>query len=141
MPLRVRHPAVLAALGGRSRSRRSRRSSCSRSRAPTTAPPPPADLPGSTHPGAASICSQNAASQYNPFGTSPENPATVGLAIDGNPDTYWQTSTYLDGVLGKSGVGLYVDAKPGVAADRAVRRDRRRPASTCRSGAPTASQP
>jgi len=63
---------------------------------------------------------QDAATQYNPFGTSPENPQNVGLAIDGDATTFWQTSTYLGGSLGKSGVGMYVDAAPGVAADRAV---------------------
>ncbi len=82
-----------------------------------TAPPP--DLPRSRTQVNVDL-SQNAASQYNPFGTSPEDPSTVGLAIDGNPDTAWSTSTYLAGVLDKSGVGFYVDAKPGVAADRAV---------------------
>jgi eukaryotic-like serine/threonine-protein kinase len=62
---------------------------------------------------------QNAAVQYNPFGTDPEDPLTVGQAIDGDIATAWQTSSYVDGVLGKSGVGLYVDAAPGVAANDA----------------------
>jgi len=64
--------------------------------------------------------SQNAAQQYNPFGTSPENPGSAGLAIDGDVSTYWQTSYYVGGRLGKSGVGIYVDARPGVAANEAV---------------------
>jgi eukaryotic-like serine/threonine-protein kinase len=64
--------------------------------------------------------SQNAAVQYNPFGTSPEDPLAVELAIDGDIATYWQTSFYDGGVLGKSGVGFYVDARPGVAANEAV---------------------
>jgi serine/threonine-protein kinase len=63
---------------------------------------------------------QDAAHQYNPFGTSPENPQIAGLAIDGDTTTDWSTSTYRDGSLGKSGVGIYVDAAPGVAADAAV---------------------
>jgi serine/threonine protein kinase len=63
---------------------------------------------------------QVAAHQYNPFGTSPEDPSTVGQAIDGNPATVWQTSTYRTGDLGKSGVGLYDDAAPQVAANLAV---------------------
>src|SRR6202043_1515464 len=54
------------------------------------------------------------------FGTSPENPDRVGLAIDGDTGTFWSTSTYVRGALGKSGVGLYVAAKPHVAANRAV---------------------
>jgi hypothetical protein len=64
--------------------------------------------------------SQTAAVQYNPFGTAPEGAATVEQAIDGDVATTWQTSTYRDGVLGKSGVGLYVNAAPGVAANEAV---------------------
>jgi len=63
---------------------------------------------------------QVAAFQYNPFGTSPEDPSTVGQAIDGNTATVWQTSTYNTGELGKSGVGFYVDAAPSVAANLAV---------------------
>jgi serine/threonine-protein kinase len=63
---------------------------------------------------------QGAATQYNPFGTSPEDPSTVGQAIDGNAATSWSTSTYLHGTLGKSGVGFYVDAAPQVAANLAV---------------------
>jgi len=45
--------------------------------------------------------SQTAAVQYNPFGTSPEEPATVEQAIDGDVATTWRTSTYDGGVLGK----------------------------------------
>src|ERR1019366_8270911 len=63
---------------------------------------------------------QVAAHQYNPFGTSPEDPSTVGQAIDGNTATVWQTSTYNTGQLGQSGVGFYVDAYPSVAANLAV---------------------
>ncbi len=81
--------------------------------------PPPTNVPAVPRERAVSLA-QDAASQYNPFGTDAENPANVGLAIDGDPNTYWQTSTYVDGALGKSGVGLYVDAAPGVAANRAV---------------------
>ena len=62
---------------------------------------------------------QTAASSYNPYGTGPEHPSTVGLAIDGDPSTYWSTEHYLNGNLAKPGVGLYVDASPGLAA-RAV---------------------
>jgi serine/threonine-protein kinase len=64
--------------------------------------------------------SQTAAVQYNPFGTAPEGAATVEQAIDGDVATTWRTSTYVDGVLGKSGVGLYVDAAPHAAANEAV---------------------
>ncbi|HEX4036100.1 MAG TPA: protein kinase [Solirubrobacteraceae bacterium] len=63
---------------------------------------------------------QDAAVQYNPFGTSAENASTVGYAIDGDKSTSWATASYVGGVLGKSGVGLYVDATPGVRANEAV---------------------
>jgi serine/threonine-protein kinase len=63
---------------------------------------------------------ETAVYQYNPFGTTPENPSTVGYAIDGNRATSWSTASYVDGVLGKSGVGLYVDAAPGLRANEAV---------------------
>ena len=63
---------------------------------------------------------QSAAVPYNPFGTTPEDPSTVGQAIDGDVSTYWQTESYVGGVLGKSGVGLYINAAPGVPANEAV---------------------
>jgi serine/threonine-protein kinase len=78
----------------------------------------PAGLPRPPHETVVRL-DQTAAIQYNPFGTSPEEPATVELAIDGNIATTWRTSNYDNGVLGKSGVGLYVNAAPGVAANQA----------------------
>ena len=57
---------------------------------------------------------EHSAHDYNPFGTGPEHPETVGLAVDGDPSTVWTTEHYLGGSLGKPGVGLYVDAAPGV---------------------------
>jgi serine/threonine protein kinase len=62
---------------------------------------------------------QNAAHDYNPFGTGPENPGLDSLAIDSDPNTSWSTEHYYSGTLkkaGGTGVGLYVDAAPGVAA-------------------------
>jgi serine/threonine-protein kinase len=59
---------------------------------------------------------QTAAHDYNPFGTGPEHPDEVSNAIDGDPNTTWSTEHYLNDALGKPGVGLYVDASPGVAA-------------------------
>ncbi len=55
---------------------------------------------------------------YNPdapSGPKNQHPQLDGLAIDGNRNTAWTTETYYDG-LDKPGVGIYVDAKPGVAA-------------------------
>ena len=47
------------------------------------------------------------ASVNPPPGTGPEHPDTVGLAIDGNPATFWTTSTYAQANMGgKPGVGF-----------------------------------
>lgn len=59
---------------------------------------------------------QTAAASYNPFGTGPEHPDEVSNAIDGDPNTTWSTEHYLGGALRKPGVGLYLNATPGVAA-------------------------
>ncbi|MBV9165784.1 MAG: serine/threonine protein kinase [Solirubrobacterales bacterium] len=66
---------------------------------------------------------QNCAHDYNPFGldgTKTQNPGEVGLAIDGNPATAWQTEQYFSGALGKPGVGIYMDASPHVEAPEMV---------------------
>jgi len=50
---------------------------------------------------------------YDPQGTGGEHDADAPKATDHNPATYWQTETYDSpdfGGLGKSGVGLVVDA-------------------------------
>ncbi len=59
------------------------------------------------------------AHDYNPdaiSGPKTQHPGADGLAIDGNRNTAWTTETYYYGLQSKPGVGLYVDAKPGVAA-------------------------
>ncbi len=59
------------------------------------------------------------AHDYNPDATSgpkTQNPGEVGLAIDNNRNTAWTTQIYYYGLQSKPGVGLYVDAAPGVAA-------------------------
>jgi serine/threonine-protein kinase len=61
--------------------------------------------------------SQTAAHDYNPFGTGLEHPTQVSNVVDGDPNTTWSTEHYVEGTLGhKPGVGLYLDADPGVAA-------------------------
>jgi len=117
LPLRVRHPATVAGAGALALAIIATILVfvLTRTHGGT---PPPANVPPAPKEVAISLA-QDAASQYNPFGTEPENPQTAGLAIDGDPSTYWQTSYYVDGVLGKSGVGLYVDAAPAAAANRA----------------------
>lgn len=63
--------------------------------------------------------SQTAAHDYNPFGTGPENRDQVDNVVDGDPSTSWSTEQYYDYSLkkaGGTGLGLYLDAAPGVAA-------------------------
>ncbi len=59
-----------------------------------------------------------AAHGYNPFGTGPENRDLVENVVDNDPNTTWNTEQYYDGTLKKAGgvgLGIYVDAAPGVA--------------------------
>jgi eukaryotic-like serine/threonine-protein kinase len=65
------------------------------------------------------VLAQTAASSYNPFGTGPEHERQVSLAIDGDINTAWSTEHYVNGQLSKPGLGVALDASPGVAA-RAV---------------------
>jgi eukaryotic-like serine/threonine-protein kinase len=61
---------------------------------------------------------QNSAHDYNPFGTGPESPGQVNLVVDSDPNTTWSTEHYYNDTLkkiGGTGVGLYLDAAPGVA--------------------------
>ncbi|HEY6523178.1 MAG TPA: serine/threonine protein kinase, partial [Solirubrobacteraceae bacterium] len=77
------------------------------------AQPPPRD----TH-AQVQLCA-SCAHDYNPDATSgpkSQHPEEDGLAVDGNRNTAWTTETYVNDTLGKPGVGIYVDAKPGVAA-------------------------
>jgi serine/threonine protein kinase len=63
------------------------------------------------------------AHDYNPdalSGPKVQHSTQVGLAIDGNRNTSWSTETYVGNTLGKPGVGIYVDAKPGVAASHMI---------------------
>jgi eukaryotic-like serine/threonine-protein kinase len=63
------------------------------------------------------------AHDYNPDALGSDksqNPNLAGLAIDSNPNTAWETQQYYDGTLGKAGVGLYVDAAPGIVARNLV---------------------
>jgi eukaryotic-like serine/threonine-protein kinase len=62
---------------------------------------------------------QAAAHDYNPFGTGPENRDLIQNVVDSDPNTTWSTEQYYEGTLKKAGgvgVGLYLDASPGVAA-------------------------
>jgi tRNA A-37 threonylcarbamoyl transferase component Bud32 len=74
--------------------------------------------PPTSTPHQVSLC-DSCAHDYNPDALIPpknQHPDQVGLAIDGNRNTAWTTERYFNDTLGKPGVGIYVDAKPGVAA-------------------------
>jgi eukaryotic-like serine/threonine-protein kinase len=60
--------------------------------------------------------SQTAASSYNPFGTGPEHSSQVALVVDGDVNTSWSTEHYVGATLGKPGLGISLDASPGVKA-------------------------
>ncbi len=63
---------------------------------------------------------RGAAKDYDPQGDDAEHADEAALALDGDPGTAWTTENYRDDVItgpsGPKGVGLYVDAKPRVAA-------------------------
>ncbi|HTA14248.1 MAG TPA: protein kinase [Solirubrobacteraceae bacterium] len=62
------------------------------------------------------VLKQTAAASYNPFGTGPEHAEDVGSLVDGDLNTSWSTEHYIDGNLGKPGLGVSLDAAPGVVA-------------------------
>jgi serine/threonine-protein kinase len=117
LPLRRRQPVVVAALGlllvgavvaaliflaGRTHHGTG-----------TLAQPPPKATPHQV-----SLC-DSCAHDYNPdalSGPKNQHPTEVSLAIDGDRNTAWSTESYVGDTLGKPGVGIYVDARPGVAA-------------------------
>ena len=72
-----------------------------------------------THGLAPVVLAQDAATSYNPFGTGPEHAEDVASVVDGDINTTWSTEHYIAGSLGKPGLGISIDAAPGVAA-RAV---------------------
>jgi eukaryotic-like serine/threonine-protein kinase len=63
---------------------------------------------------------RTSAEDYDPQGDQAEHSDEAPLVVDREPGTTWSTETYSDGIegAGKEGVGIYVDAKPGVEAVR-----------------------
>ena len=60
---------------------------------------------------------QLSAHDYDPEGTGGEHHPDRNFVVDSRAGTAWSTETYTGGTLNnKSGVGIYVDAAPGVAA-------------------------
>jgi serine/threonine-protein kinase len=62
------------------------------------------------------VLAAKAASSYNPFGTGPEHAEDVANVVDGDVNTTWSTEHYVESSLGKPGLGVSLDAAPGVAA-------------------------
>ncbi len=61
---------------------------------------------------------QRAASDYDPLGDNKEeHPQDAAAVVDGDPQSSWSTERYRGGLaVQKEGVGIFVDAQPGVAA-------------------------
>ncbi|HEV2059580.1 MAG TPA: protein kinase [Solirubrobacteraceae bacterium] len=60
---------------------------------------------------------QRAASDYDPLGDDREHTQDASAVVDGDPQSTWSTETYDGGLAAqKAGVGIVIDASPGVAA-------------------------
>jgi len=61
---------------------------------------------------------RGSAHDYDPLGDGEEHSEEAARTVDRDDGTAWSTETYQDGIAGagKPGVGLYIDAKPKVAA-------------------------
>jgi serine/threonine-protein kinase len=64
----------------------------------------------------------SAAHDFDPLGTggTGEHPEEARFVVDRDPGSAWSTERYQAGNLGKAGVGIYVDAKPGVSARKLI---------------------
>ena len=58
------------------------------------------------------------AQDYDPLGDDEEHSDEASRVVDRDDGTAWTTESYRDGIegAGKEGVGIYIDAKPKVAA-------------------------
>jgi eukaryotic-like serine/threonine-protein kinase len=64
---------------------------------------------------------RSSAHDFDPEGDKSEHPEEASRAVDKDPGTFWSTETYSDNQLAgangpKSGVGIYVDARPQLVA-------------------------
>ncbi|MFP5362488.1 MAG: protein kinase domain-containing protein [Thermoleophilia bacterium] len=59
---------------------------------------------------------QRAVSDFDPLGGDGEHPEQTSALVDGVSSTTWSTERYDGGRLSKEGVGVVIDASPGVAA-------------------------
>jgi serine/threonine-protein kinase len=60
--------------------------------------------------------SATSAEDYDPLGDRREHPEEAAFLVDNERATTWSTETYLNGNLAKDGVGITIDARPGLAA-------------------------
>ena len=67
------------------------------------------------------------AHDYDPLGDDEEHNEEAARVVDRDDGTAWSTESYQDGLegAGKTGVGIYIDAKPKVAAVAAADRHAR----------------
>jgi serine/threonine-protein kinase len=74
----------------------------------------------STEPDLSSVSlSSDAANDYDPEGDEIEHGDDTLFAVDRDPNSTWKTETYNTAPeLGKAGVGIYLDARPSVAAEQ-----------------------
>lgn len=74
-----------------------------------TISPPPAEQPVPL--------AADSAHDYDPYGSNKmEHPEQAAFVVDSDPNSAWSTETYQGGNLAKPGVGIYLDAFPGVSA-------------------------
>jgi tRNA A-37 threonylcarbamoyl transferase component Bud32 len=76
-------------------------------------------VPPDVHPSSGKtpvVLAAKAASSYNPFGTGPEHAEDVASVVDGDVNTTWSTEHYVASTLDKPGLGVQLDAAPGVVA-------------------------
>jgi len=59
---------------------------------------------------------QRAVSDFDPLGGDGEHPEQTSALVDGVSSTTWSTERYDGAALSKEGVGVVIDASPGVAA-------------------------
>jgi serine/threonine-protein kinase len=59
---------------------------------------------------------QRAATDFDPLGDKVEHTDSTSAVVDGDPASTWSTEGYRSGSLQKAGVGIVIDASPGVAA-------------------------
>ncbi len=59
---------------------------------------------------------QRAPADFDPIGGDREHPEQTSAVVDGIASSTWSTERYDGGTLNKAGVGLIIDASPGVAA-------------------------